>query len=287
MLAMSNHYVWKVAEGDTVHLKHYDPAYVAKNIDHDEAKREMEKLGKELSELQDLMAAAQHHSLLIILQGIDTSGKDGTIKHVLSYVNPQGCVVHSFKAPTEVELAHDFLWRVHRVTPAIGVMGIFNRSHYEDVLVVRVHDLVPEKVWRERYKAINHFEQLLAQSNTIILKFFLHISSDEQAERLRARAQEKDKAWKISASDFAERRYWDAYQEAYEAVLSQCSTEEAPWSIVPANHKWYRNFAIAETLVHTMRAYKDEWTAELEKRGAEELEKLRQLRAEGQIENVL
>jgi PPK2 family polyphosphate:nucleotide phosphotransferase len=186
-----------------------------------------------------------------------------------------------------VELAHDFLWRVHRVTPAKGVMGIFNRSHYEDVLVVRVHDLVPEKVWSERYKAINHFEQLLAQNNTIILKFFLHISSDEQAERLRARVQEKDKAWKISASDFAERPYWDAYQEAYEAVLSKCSTDEAPWYIVPANHKWYRNFAIAETLVHTMRAYKDEWTAELEKRGFEELASLKQLRDEGKIKDVL
>jgi PPK2 family polyphosphate:nucleotide phosphotransferase len=217
---------------------------------------------------------------------MDTSGKDGTIKHVMRNVNPQGCAVHSFKAPTPAEQAHDFLWRVHNVTPAKGVMGIFNRSHYEDVLVVRVHNLVPEDVWSKRYAAINHFEKLLTQDNTIVLKFFLYISKEEQARRLQAREQDKDKSWKISASDFAERRFWNEYQQAYEAVLKECSTDEAPWYIVPADHKWHRNLAVAHTLVQAMRKYKAEWRQELEKRGQEELVKLSQLRADKQVVDV-
>jgi PPK2 family polyphosphate:nucleotide phosphotransferase len=179
--------------------------------------------------------------------------------------------------PTQEELAHDFLWRVHKVTPGKGTMAIFNRSQYEDVLVVRVHNLVPEKVWSQRYKEINHFESLLVNSGTIILKFFLHISYDEQERRLLAREQDKDKAWKIDANDWVERKYWKEYQEAYEDALSQCSTNESPWYIVPADHKWYRNLAIAHTLVHTMRQYKDEWKAELEARGQRELEHLKQM----------
>ncbi len=218
--------------------------------------------------------------MLVVLQGMDTSGKDGTIRHVLSRVNPQGCNVHSFKQPTAEELAHDFLWRVHKVAPAKGMMTIFNRSQYEDVLVVRVHNLVPQDVWSQRYKEIKHFEKLLATSGTIILKFFLHISNDEQKQRLQAREQDRDKAWKISASDWQERPYWDAYQEAYEDALSKCSTAEAPWYIVPANHKWYRNLAIAHTLVHTMRKYKDEWRSDLEERGRQELQQLQAMRAE-------
>lgn len=283
---MSQNLLWKVHEGDKVRLKNYDPAYIAKNVDNERATAEMEKLGKELNELQELMAAAQHHSLLVVLQGMDTSGKDGTIRHVMSNVNPQGCIVHSFKAPTVEELAHDFLWRVHNVTPRLGMMGIFNRSHYEDVLVVRVHNLVPETVWSKRYKEINHFEKLLAQNGTIILKFFLHISADEQAARLKARMEEKDKAWKISSSDFAERSYWNAYQEAYEAALSACSTDEAPWYIVPANHKWYRDLAVAETLVKTMRKYKEEWLHELEQRGKQELTEIQRLRDAGKLKDI-
>ena len=273
-------YVWKVDEGSKVKLKDYDPDY--KEGDHDSAEKEIDNLSGELSDLQELLAAAQHQSMLIVLQGMDTSGKDGTIRHVLSHVNPQGCVVHSFKEPTQEELAHDFLWRVHKVTPAKGVMGIFNRSQYEDVLVVRVHNLVPEQVWSQRYPEINHFEHLLANSGTIILKFFLHISRDEQEQRLLAREQDKDKAWKISAADWAERKYWDAYQEAYEDALSRCSTEYAPWYIVPGNHKWFRNLAVAHTLVHVMRQYKDEWQSELETRGQQELEKLKEMREEQQ-----
>lgn len=269
---------WKVAEGSKVKLDDYDPGYKDKQTDHLSATAQIEELSDELSDLQELLAAAQHQSFLIILQGMDTSGKDGTIRHVLSHVNPQGCEVHSFKAPTPEELAHDFLWRVHKVTPAKGMIGIFNRSQYEDVLIARVHNLVPEEVWSRRYGEINHFESLLANNGTIILKFFLHISKDEQERRLLAREQDKDKAWKISASDWAERKYWSDYQAAYQDALSKCSTDDAPWYIVPSNHKWFRNLAIAHTLVDVMRQYKDEWKAELETRGQQELELLKQSR---------
>ncbi len=272
--------LWKIDEGTTVKLKNYDPDYIDKQVDHDAAKEKMAKLGDELSELQELLAAAQHHSLLVVLQGMDTSGKDGTIRHVFNSVNPQGCEVHSFKGPTQEELLHDFLWRIHKVTPARGMMGVFNRSHYEDVLVVRVHNLVPEAVWSQRYKQINHFEKLLADNRTIVLKFFLHISNEEQKQRLLAREQDRDKAWKLSASDWAERKYWNDYQDAYEDALSKCSAKEAPWYIVPSNHKWYRNLAIAQTLVETLRPYKDEWKADLEARGQQELEALKKTREE-------
>lgn len=276
---MATDLLWKVDEGANIKLKEYDPSYTNKHTDQDSAAKELDKLCKQLSDLQELLYAAQQHSLLVVLQGMDTSGKDGTIRHVFSPVNPQGCSVHSFKAPTAEETAHDFLWRVHKVTPQKGEMGIFNRSQYEDVLVVRVHNLVPEDVWSQRYKQINQFEKMLAHNNTIVLKFFLHISRDEQEKRLLAREQDKDKAWKISSGDYAERQYWDAYQDAYEAALSKCSTDEAPWYIVPANHKWYRDLAIAYTLVHTMRKYQDQWKAELEERGKKELAALQQMRA--------
>jgi len=269
---------WKIAEGTKVKLKEYAPEYIDRSVDHDAAKETLAGLSDELSKLQELLAAAQHHSLLIVLQGMDTSGKDGTIRHVLTLVNPQGCDVNSFKAPTSEELLHDFLWRIHKVTPQRGMIGVFNRSHYEDVLVVRVHNLVPETVWSGRYKEINHFEKLLTESGTIVLKFFLHISNEEQKQRLLAREQDRDKAWKLSASDWAERKYWDDYQAAYEDVLSKCSTQEAPWYIVPANHKWYRNLVIAQTLVDTMHRYKDEWQADLEMRGKKELIALKKMR---------
>jgi PPK2 family polyphosphate:nucleotide phosphotransferase len=272
-------YVGKVDPGSKVRLKDYDPDYTAKHSDRASADKELQELSNELNELQELLAAAQHHGMLIVLQGMDTSGKDGTIRHVLSHVNPQGCYVVSFKVPTAEELAHDFLWRVHKVTPAKGVMGVFNRSHYEDVLIARVHNLVPEKVWSERYAEINHFEHVLAGSSVIILKFFLYISKDEQERRLLAREQDLDKAWKISAADWVERKYWDDYQQAYEDALSKCSTDEAPWYIVPANHKWYRNLAVAHTIVHEMRKYRDEWKADLEERGKKQLELLRKLRS--------
>ena len=275
------HYLWKIDDGSKVELKDYDPDYTDEQSDRAAAQTELQRLSDELSDLQELMAAAQHHSMLVILQGMDTSGKDGTIRHVLSHVNPQGCYVVSFKEPTQEELAHDFLWRVHKVTPGKGVMGIFNRSHYEDVLIARVHHLVPEEVWSKRYKEINHFEKLLANNSTIILKFFLHISYDEQERRLLAREQDINKAWKLSASDWLERQYWQDYQQAYGDAISKCSAQDAPWYIVPANHKWYRNLAVAHTIVETLRPYKDDWKADLEERGRKELEEIKKIR--GQI----
>lgn len=275
----NNNLVWKIDEGGKVNLKDYDPGYNDAHPDRPSVDQELEKLSNELSNLQEAMASAQHQSLLMILQGMDTSGKDGTIRHVLSRVNPQGCQVHSFKEPTPEELNHDFLWRIHKAIPEKGVMGIFNRSQYEDVLIARVHNLVPEEIWGRRYQEINNFEKLLANNNTIILKFFLHISYEEQEKRLLAREQDRDKAWKLSASDWAERKYWDDYQHAYEDALTKCSTDDAPWYIVPADHKWYRNLAIAHTLVHTMKKYKDEWKKQLEIRGQQELAKLKQMRA--------
>jgi PPK2 family polyphosphate:nucleotide phosphotransferase len=274
------HYLWKIDNGSRIKLKDFDTGARDGQIDRDAAGEELAKLSDELSDLQELMAGAQHHSVLVVLQGMDTSGKDGTIRHVLSHVNPQGCQVVSFKEPTSEELAHDFLWRVHKVTPALGNMSIFNRSHYEDVLVARVHNLVPEKVWSKRYSEINHFEQLLANNRTIILKFFLHISYDEQERRLLAREQDKDKAWKIAASDWKEREYWKDYQEAYEDAISLCNSKEAPWYIVPADHKWYRNLAVAHTLVHVMREYREEWETDLVARGKRELELISKMRVE-------
>src|SRR6266852_8653818 len=268
---------WKVDEGSKVRLKDYDPDFVDKSTDRALASAETEKLSEELGELQQLLAAAQHHSLLIVLQGMDTSGKDGTIRHVMAQVNPLGCEVRSFKGPTSREQARDFLWRIHRVVPGRGMISIFNRSHYEDVLVVRVHDLVPETVWRRRYAAINDFERLLAQNDMIILKLYLHMSNAEQERRLLAQQKNQTDAWKLSTADWAERKYWDDYQEAYEEALSKCSTDEAPWYIVPANQKWYRNLLVARTLVSTLRQYKDEWEAQLVERGERELLLLAQL----------
>jgi PPK2 family polyphosphate:nucleotide phosphotransferase len=248
----------KVQPGAKVTLGDYDTDCTA-GLTQDEAKERLQDLSHELGDLQDMLFAAGQNAVLIVLQGIDTSGKDGTIRHVMSEVNPQGCRVESFKVPTEEELAHDFLWRVHRVVPRRGMMTIFNRSHYEDVVVVRVHNLVPTKMWKQRYEHINNFEQLLVESGTIVLKFFLHISREEQKERLKERERETEKAWKLSAGDWREREHWDEYMQAYEDALSRCSTRHAPWHIVPADKKWFRNLAIAEAIVQTLRPYRDDW----------------------------
>jgi PPK2 family polyphosphate:nucleotide phosphotransferase len=210
---------------------------------------------------------------------MDTSGKDGAVRNVLLNVNPQGCRVESFKVPTEEELAHDFLWRVHRVTPGKGMLGVFNRSHYEDVLIARVHDFVPEAVWRARYEQINQFEAMLAANGTIILKFFLHISKDEQEKRLMEREQDPTKAWKLSASDWREREYWDAYQRAYEDAMSECGTAHAPWYVVPADRKWFRNLAISEVLVGTLRQLAPAWLATLDEMSAARVAELQAFRA--------
>jgi PPK2 family polyphosphate:nucleotide phosphotransferase len=184
---------------------------------------------------------------------MDTSGKDGTIRHVMSRVSPQTCKVVSFKQPNSEELEHDFLWRVHRAVPPHGQIGIFNRSHYEDVLVVRVHELVEKSVWKSRYQKINNFEEFLTSEGIVILKFFLHISRDEQRERLRARIEDQHKRWKISEADVAERRFWDDYQRAYEDALTECNTHDAPWYIVPADHKWYRNLVVGQVVHDTLK----------------------------------
>jgi PPK2 family polyphosphate:nucleotide phosphotransferase len=272
----------RVAPGSKVRLKDYDTRDTG-GIDKEAGQARFAELNAELDALQEELHAAGTHSVLMVLQGMDTSGKDGAIRAVMDNLNPQGVRVESFKVPTDEELAHDFLWRVHKVTPGRGVFGVFNRSHYEDVLVVRVHDLVPERVWKSRYDHINAFEALLADSGTIIFKFFLHISKEEQEERLQEREQEVGKAWKLSAGDWREREVWDAYQEAYEDALSRCSTEAAPWYIVPADRKWLRNLAITEILVDRLRGYRDDWRKALEELSRSklaELEAYRKLKEE-------
>ena len=210
-----------------------------------------ENLNK-LSKLQDLLYAQGKHAVLIVLQAMDSGGKDGTIKHVFSGVNPQGCTVTSFKEPSHVELEHDYLWRVHAATPARGMIGIFNRSHYESVLVERVKDLVPQKVWSRRYDHINNFEKLLADEGTTIIKFFLNISYDEQKKRMERRLTDPTKNWKFSPNDLKERKRWDHYMEAYHDALQKCSTDWGPWYVVPADHKWYRNWVVSDTIVRTL-----------------------------------
>jgi PPK2 family polyphosphate:nucleotide phosphotransferase len=224
--------------------------------DKDEAQAKLDELNYELESLQELLFAEGKRKVLIVLQGMDTSGKDGVIRHVFDGVNPQGVRVASFKVPTPEELAHDYLWRVHKQTPGKGEIVIFNRSHYEDVLVVRVHQLVPETAWRKRYEQINEFERLLAEEGTTILKFFLHIDLDEQKERLEARLHDPTKQWKFNLGDLAERKLWPEYTRAYEDVLNKTSTEWAPWHIVPSNRKWYRNLVIATLLVDALKDLK-------------------------------
>jgi PPK2 family polyphosphate:nucleotide phosphotransferase len=202
--------------------------------------------------LSYLLYAEGARSLLIVLQGMDTSGKDGTISHVMSGVNPQSCSVTSFKVPSEEERKHDFLWRIHKAVPRRGAIGIFNRSHYEDVLVVRVHGLVPKAVWAERYEQINAFERGLVQNDVHILKFFLHISKDEQKRRLQDRLDDPTRNWKFSPDDLKERKLWDDYMEAYEDALTKCSTPWAPWYVIPSDHKWHRNLAISHIVVETL-----------------------------------
>lgn len=211
---------------------------------------------EKLSGLHDLLYAEQKRAILIVLQGMDAAGKDGTIKHVMSGVNPQGCTVTPFKQPTPLEANHDFLWRIHAAVPPKGAVGIFNRSHYEDVLIARVHNLVPPDVWKKRYDQINAFEENLTGNGVHILKFFLHMSSGEQKKRFEERLTDPRKNWKISASDFKEREYWDQYQDAYQDAIAKCSTKYAPWYVIPSDHKWFRNFAVGEVVVKTLESFK-------------------------------
>ena len=240
---------FKVISGKKVKLKDIDSGFKGKHENHKEAAEEIEEDLKKLRKLQELLYAHGQCSLLICLQGMDTGGKDGTIDHILGAMNPQGCRVVGFKQPSAEELAHDFLWRIHQAAPPRGQVAIFNRSHYEDVLVVRVHNLVPHAVWSQRYDLINAFEQGLVAHDTHILKFYLHISKEEQLKRFKERLDDATKQWKISEADYKERYFWDDYVAAYEDALSRCSTEVAPWFVIPADHKWFRNLAVARIVV--------------------------------------
>lgn len=236
-----------------IKLAKFDPAYT-NGMEKEATKAETDKLKKRLDELQEILYAQGKYSLLIVLQAMDAGGKDGTIDDVFSGINPQGFRVANFKAPTTEELAHDFLWRIHKQVPPKGYIGIFNRSHYEDVLVVRVNELVPKAVWQGRYEHINHFERLLADSGVSILKFFLHISKEEQKERFQARLDDPTKHWKFSIGDLPVREQWDEYMSAYEDAISHCNSDYAPWHIIPANRKWVRNYFITKTIVETLEA---------------------------------
>jgi PPK2 family polyphosphate:nucleotide phosphotransferase len=244
----------RIKPGSKVRLAQFDPdEHTAFDGDKKAAEKRVDELAAELEALQDVLFAQRQHKVLIVLQAMDTGGKDGTIRRVFGQVDPQGVRVANFKAPTSTELDHDYLWRVHQQTPGKGEIVIFNRSHYEDVLIVRVHNLVPKAMWQKRYEHINAFEKLLADEGTLILKFFLHISRDEQKERLQERLAEPDKRWKFNPGDLKERALWDDYTKAYEEVLSRTSTAHAPWYVVPANRKWYRNLVVARVIVETLK----------------------------------
>lgn len=249
-----------VKPGSRLTLAHFDPDETGDFKKNDQgkekAKTETGTLIAGLDRLQERLYANATRSLLIILQGMDTSGKDGTIKHVMSGVNPQGCKVVAFKAPSKDELAHDFLWRIHREVPPKGFIGIFNRSHYEDVLITRVHRWVSDKVVKQRFNRIKEFEELLHENGTTVLKFFLHISKDEQKERLEARIADPEKRWKWNSGDLEERKLWDDYIKAFEDVISATSTDHAPWYVVPANRKWYRNLVVADRVVDALEDMK-------------------------------
>ena len=243
---------YEVTRAKGFDLSDHDPRHKGKVDSKAEGRAEVAKLTTRLDALQETFYADGRHKLLVVLQGMDTAGKGGAVRKVFEGVNPTGVRVASFKAPTEAELAHDFLWRVHPHTPASGEIAIFDRSHYEDVLIVRVHDLVPEARWKARYDHIRHFESMLADEGTIIRKFFLHISKAEQAERLQARLDNPDKHWKFRVSDLDERRYWDDYQAAYEEMIRHTATPDAPWYVVPADRKWHRDLVICRVLVDTL-----------------------------------
>ena len=248
---------YRIAPDTAVRLRDFDPddtSFVPGG--KEEGRAASAKIVQRLGELQELLYAEHKHKVLIVLQGMDTSGKDGTIRHVMGGFDAVGVRVASFKKPTSIELDHDFLWRIHAQTPASGEIAVFNRSHYEDVLVVRVHDLVSEKVWRKRYAQINDFERMLTENGTIILKFFLHISKDEQKKRLEDRIQDPTKRWKFQSGDLDERKLWNQYVKAYEDALSRTSTAAAPWYVVPANAKWYRNYVVASVIADALEGLK-------------------------------
>lgn len=265
--------------GEKIRLENIS-AEPPKGMTKDKAENRFAVLGRELFELQDALWGAKVHSVLVVLQGRDSAGKDGTIKHVAGCLNPRGVHVTSFGVPTAEEMGHDFLWRVHKHAPRHGEFALFNRSHYEDVLVVRVHDLIPKKLWRQRYGHIRDFEELLAEHGTIVLKYFLHITKDEQEERLLEREQEPETAWKLNPNDWKERDYWDEYTAAYEDAISKTAAPHAPWIIVPANSKWYRNLVVAESIVSALRDHRKKWDKKLQEMGKAGRDGLAAYRAE-------
>jgi PPK2 family polyphosphate:nucleotide phosphotransferase len=238
--------------GKKVRLSKIDPSYTGRHETHDKALPEIQKNVARMDRLQYLLYADGGQSLLVVLQALDAAGKDGTIRHVFSGMNPQGTCVYGFKQPSREEAAHDFLWRAHARTPGRGEVVVFNRSHYEDVLVVRVHKLVPHSVWSKRYELINDFETMLSRNGTTILKFFLHISPQEQLARFKQRLDDPSRHWKISESDYSERELWPQYLDAYEDAMKLTSTKHAPWYIIPSNHKWFRNLAVSQIIADTM-----------------------------------
>jgi PPK2 family polyphosphate:nucleotide phosphotransferase len=248
--------IHRVKPGSKLNLEKIDPRVTPGVGSKREAEKLFAPLNERLSELQNRLWAEHERKVLVVLQGMDTSGKDGTIQHVFRGLNPLGVTVAAFKVPSEEELAHDFLWRIHRRVPGKGQIAIFNRSHYEDVLAARVRHLVPKAVWKERYPQIVHFEELLAQTGTLILKFFLYISRDEQKERLEERLRDPEKRWKFRKADLEDRKLWDDYMRAYEEAIERTSRDDAPWYIVPADRKWYRNLVVAKTLVERLAALK-------------------------------
>jgi PPK2 family polyphosphate:nucleotide phosphotransferase len=244
-----------VPAGGRFKLSGIDPSDTH-GVEKDHAAAKLEKNHERLAALQYLLYAEGKRSLLVVLQGIDAAGKDGVISHVMTGMNPQGVTVTAFKQPEGAEKRHDYLWRVHNAVPEYGKIGIFNRSHYEDVLVVRVHNLVPQTVWSKHYGQIDDFERMLSENGVHIVKFLLYISKEEQARRFRARLEDKSKNWKFSEADLKERQYWDQYIDAFNEALRKCNAPHAPWYVIPANKKWFRNFAIAEILIHTLETMK-------------------------------
>lgn len=259
---MAQKLAYKIDPGTQVRLKEY-PTDSTGGLKKGEAEEQLAPLLEELNDLQYLMWGAQTHALLVIIQGRDAAGKDGLINHVFSAINPQGLAITSFKVPTPPEAAHDFLWRVHRAAPEKGMIGIYNRSHYEEVLVVRVHKLASAEHIESAYGLINDYERLLTTTNTIVVKFYLHLSKDEQRERLRDREKEVSKAWKLNPGDWAERALWDDYTAAYEDALSRCSPDHAPWYVIPSDHKWAIHLGVAQVVAATLRPYRQGWLDKL------------------------
>ena len=253
--------MFRIEHNSSLKLNKIDPSFKNKHEDKDSAESETAGHVDKMRELQYLLYAEGKHSLLICLQALDAAGKDGTINHVLGAMNPQGCKVYGFKVPSKEELAHDFLWRIHARTPGKGEVVIFNRSHYESVLVERVHKLVPKEIWAERYDLINEFERGLVANGTHIIKLFLHIGADEQLRRFKQRIDDPARHWKISEFDYSERKLWNDYQEAYEDAISKTSTKHAPWYVIPSNHKWFRNLAVSNIIVDTLKSLDMEFPA--------------------------